>query len=102
MNIMLTCAQGVSTSLLVAKMQKAAADQGKDYKIWAIDYLSVDEEIDKCDVLLLGPQVRHMLATFKKNYGDKAKVDAIRPVDYGRCDGAAVLAYAEKLYKGEN
>jgi PTS system cellobiose-specific IIB component len=101
MNIMLTCAQGVSTSLLVSKMQKAAKEQGKDYKIWAIDYLSVDKENENYDVLLLGPQVRHMLSQFKKKYGGKAKVDVIRPVDYGRCDGAAVLEYAEKLYEGE-
>ncbi len=101
MNIMLTCAQGVSTSLLVSRMQNAAKEQGKDYRIWAIDYLSVDEELGNFDVLLLGPQVRHMLAKFQKEYGKAAKVDMIRPVDYGRCDGAAVLAHAEKLYEGE-
>ena len=37
MRIMLACNAGMSTSLVVAKMQDAAKAQGKDYKIWAIE-----------------------------------------------------------------
>ena len=33
--IALACAAGMSTSLLVSKMQKAAAENGKDYEIFA-------------------------------------------------------------------
>ena len=35
MRIMLACNAGMSTSLVVAKMQDAAKAHGKDYKIWA-------------------------------------------------------------------
>ena len=31
MNILLVCAAGMSTSLLVSKMEKSAQEQGKDY-----------------------------------------------------------------------
>ena len=41
MNIMLACCAGMSTSILVNAMEKAAADQGKDYKIWADNTLSL-------------------------------------------------------------
>lgn len=37
MRIMLACNAGMSTSLVVAKMQDAAKAQGKDYKIWAVE-----------------------------------------------------------------
>ena len=38
MNIMLACCAGMSTSLVVSKMEEAAKAQGKDdYKIWAVE-----------------------------------------------------------------
>ena len=37
MRIMLACAAGMSTSLVVSKMQEAAKNQGKDYKIWRLN-----------------------------------------------------------------
>ena len=40
MNIMLACCAGMSTSLVVSKMEEAAKAQGKDdYKIWAVEQL---------------------------------------------------------------
>lgn len=50
------------------------------------------------DVLLLGPQVRHILRRVTKQVGDAAVVDVIDAPAYGRCDGAAVLRQAEALY----
>ena len=58
MNIMLSCCAGMSTSMLVEKMKQAAKDQGKDYKIWACSIEAIADNLDKCDVILLGPQVR--------------------------------------------
>lgn len=99
MNIMLACCAGMSTSLVVAKMEEAAKDQGKDYKIWAVDQTKIEEELGNFDVLLLGPQVRHMLRKVTKLVGDQAPVAVISPMDYGRCNGAAVLKQAEELVK---
>lgn len=61
MNILLCCAAGMSTSLLVTKMEKSAQDQSTEYKIWAVPGDSVRNHIDQADVLLLGPQVRYLL-----------------------------------------
>ncbi len=104
MRIMLACQAGMSTSLVVMKMKDAAKAQGKDYKIWAVDQEMIESELGNFDVLLLGPQVRHIMRKVNKIVGDKAPVAVIDPVSYGRCDGAAVLRQAEKLYeekKGE-
>ena len=91
MRIMLACNAGMSTSLVVAKMQDAAKAQGKDYKIWAVEQGEIQNELGNFDVLLLGPQVRHILR----------RVDVIDGPSYGRCDGAAVLKQAEDLYAGK-
>lgn len=97
MNIMLACCAGMSTSLVVSKMEEAAKAQGKDYKIWAVEQGQVAEELGNFDVLLLGPQVRHLQRKITKIVDGKAPVAVIDAVAYGRCDGAAVLKQAEDL-----
>ena len=42
--IMLACSAGMSTSLLVSKMQNASKEKGKDYKIFAIERLDAEIE----------------------------------------------------------
>lgn len=100
MNIMLACCAGMSTSLVVAAMQENAKKQGKDYHIWAVEQGQIEDEVGNFDVLLLGPQVRHILRRVTAIVGDKAPVAVIEPTAYGRCDGAAVLRQAESLVNG--
>ena len=79
--IMLVCSAGMSTSLLVTKMQKAAEAKGID-----------------SDVLLLGPQVRFMKADFEKRLEPKGiPLDVINMADYGMMNGEKVLDQAITL-----
>ena len=45
--IALACAAGMSTSLLVSKMQKAAAEKGKDYEIFAKSTADIDNMLEQ-------------------------------------------------------
>ncbi|WP_390888092.1 PTS sugar transporter subunit IIB [Clostridium intestinale] len=101
MRIMLACCAGISTSLVVTKMQEAAKEQGKEYKIWAVDQKQIEEELGNFDVLLLGPQIRHVLRKATKIVGDMAPIAIIDSRAYGRCDGEAVLEQAESLVGGK-
>ncbi len=58
MRIMLACAAGMSTSILVARMEEASKAQGREDTIWAVEQGTIADEIGNFDVLLLGPQVR--------------------------------------------
>lgn len=97
MNIMLACNAGMSTSLVVSKMEEAAKAQGKDYKIWAVEQDQIQDELGNFDVLLLGPQIRYLERKIKSIVGDAAPMAVIDSVAYGTCNGAAVLAQAEAL-----
>lgn len=97
MKILLACALGMSTGMLVERMRETAEAQGKEYKIWAVDVATVDRNKEDFDVLLLGPQVSYLLDEMKKKYEAIVPVAVIKPVDYGRMNGAAVLKYAESL-----
>ncbi|NRQ53205.1 PTS sugar transporter subunit IIB [Brevibacillus sp. HD1.4A] len=98
MNILLCCAAGMSTSLLVQKMEQAARVKGLEVKIWAVSADDVKSHIDQAEVLLLGPQVRYKLAEMKKVGEERGiPVDVIRTVDYGSLNGKNVLEFALRL-----
>lgn len=97
-NILLACSSGMSTSLLVSKMEEEAKERGIDAEIWAVAQDKAEENMKKADVLLIGPQMRFM----KKKLGEIGEglgipVDSIDPVAYGRVDGDAVLDMALEL-----
>ncbi|EQF22432.1 lichenan-specific phosphotransferase enzyme IIB component [Clostridioides difficile CD160] len=96
--IMLACSAGMSTSLLVNKMESAAKENGIESQIWAIPESTIQNEIEKCDVLLLGPQVRYILPKAQeiaKPYN--IPVEVINMMHYGTVDGKAVLNRAIEL-----
>jgi PTS system cellobiose-specific IIB component len=98
LNILLCCAAGMSTSLLVQKMEQAAREKGLEVKIWAVSADDVKSHIDQAEVLLLGPQVRYKLAEMKKVGEERGiPVDVIRTVDYGSLNGKNVLEFALRL-----
>ncbi|TFF43339.1 PTS sugar transporter subunit IIB, partial [Bacillus thuringiensis] len=71
--IMLACSAGMSTSLLVTKMEKAAEAKGIDVDIFAVSASDVDTNLENksVDVLLLGQQVRFMKDQFESKLSDK-------------------------------
>ncbi|WP_042349937.1 PTS sugar transporter subunit IIB [Bacillus massiliigorillae] len=98
MNILLVCSAGMSTSMLVTKMEKAAADKGITAKIWAVSGDAARDHIHTADVLLLGPQVRFLLNQMKALAEPVGvKVEVINPMDYGMMDGEKVLNQALSL-----
>lgn len=98
--IMLICAAGLSTSLLVSKMQKSAKEKGIDAEIFANSANEADAILAKkdIDVLLLGPQVRFMKSQFEKKVeGKNIPVDIINMQDYGMVNGEKILQTALDL-----
>lgn len=97
LRILLCCAAGMSTSLLVTKMEAYAASQGIEAKIWAVSESTVAEQAGQFDVLLVGPQIRFRLKALQKEYGDKVPVEMIPMAQYGRMDGEAVVKQALRM-----
>lgn len=96
--IVLVCSAGMSTSLLVSKMQVAAKEQGFECSIEAYGESQLKNHEDEVDVLLLGPQVRFLLNKLKTSFQAKnVPVDVINTIDYGTMNGAKVLKQAQDL-----
>ena len=98
--IMLCCASGMSTSLLVEKMKRAAKEEGVEVDIWAVGANEVRENADKADIILLGPQVKYAQ---KKIEADAPNVPVanIGMREYGMMNGAAVLKQALEIIQGK-
>lgn len=94
-NIVLFCAAGMSTSLLVTKMQEAADAEGYDATIAAHPIAEAANFGKDADIILLGPQVRFELANVQAACPGKP-VEAIDMMAYGMMDGAKVIAQVKK------
>lgn len=98
--IMLICNAGMSTSMLVTKMQKAAETQGLDVDIFAIAAAEATNKLDqrKIDTVLLGPQVRFMQKQFEEKLTPLGiPVEVINMTDYGMMNGEKVLNQAVSM-----
>lgn len=101
--ILLFCSAGMSTSLLVTKMQKAAKAMGTEVSIEAFPEAEMPSHLDDADVVLLGPQIRFALNRAKKLCSEKGiPVDVINSMDYGMMNGEKVLETAIKMIEDQN
>ncbi|PAC34745.1 PTS sugar transporter subunit IIB [Caldifermentibacillus hisashii] len=92
--IVLLCNAGMSTSLLVNKMRKAAEEINYHCTIEAYPVNEVEERAKDADIVLLGPQVRF------EEKRIQSKLDCpVRVIDmsaYGMVNGKKVLETAKK------
>ncbi|MBY6278077.1 PTS sugar transporter subunit IIB [Symbiobacterium thermophilum] len=91
MKILLICAGGMSTSILMKKLQKYADDNGLGLeKIVARGMNDFEEVYQEFDVILLGPQISYRKEEIQKRVGGKP-LAVIAPQDYA-------LGNAEKIF----
>ncbi|MBM6838706.1 PTS sugar transporter subunit IIB [Clostridium saudiense] len=90
-NILLVCAAGMSTSLLVNKMKAAANERGLEIEINALPVSECSSVIDKVDIVLLGPQVRFQKPQVDALVNGRIPVEVIDMRLYGTMNGKAIL-----------
>ena len=47
MKLMLSCIGGISTALLIERIEEAAKERGINIKVWSVPETMIDEEIGK-------------------------------------------------------
>lgn len=98
MKILLVCSAGMSTSMLVQKMEEYAAANGFEDQIQALSGAEGKGKINEFDVVLIAPQIRFE----QKNFQELAKPLGI-PVGlidvrlYGTLNGEGVYKFARDL-----
>ena len=99
--ILLCCAAGMSTSLLVTKMKQSATEKGISTDIWAVSIDDLNTNLEKgVDIVLLGPHIKYKLKDVREICDKKCvPCDVINMVDYGTMNGKKVLEFALNLIK---
>lgn len=97
MKILLVCNAGMSSSILVDKMKKAAAERELDIEIKASPMLGLEQEKGLWDVCMVGPQISYAVERIKGELG--IPVLAVEPRTYALADGNAAIDAATKLWE---
>lgn len=93
-NIILLCNAGLSTSMLVTKIQEAAKAKAYELQIAAYPASDAATVAKDADMVLLGPQIMYMEKQIKKEVS--CPVAVIDRRQYGMVDGKGVLAFIQK------
>lgn len=102
-NIVLFCSTGLSTNLLVKKMEQSAKEKELLIKVASYPESMMKKYIKDADVVLVGPQVRHALLEIKEVCDEHhIPVETISPKDYGAMDGEKILIQALRLFSLHN
>ena len=89
--ILLVCSAGMSTSLLVTKMEESAKEKGIEIHIEALPVSECSRVVDKVDIVLLGPQVRFQKPQVDALVKGRIPVEVIDMRLYGTMNGKAIL-----------
>lgn len=103
--VLLSCSAGLTTSMFAENLNSTAGMLGFDYQFDAISYMSIYEEAEKYDVILIAPQIGYMLNRLKESILDKpvlqiptaifASYDALEAIKY--IQNEVEIFYQEKI-----
>lgn len=93
MKILLVCAGGYSTSILMNKIKKYAEAHGEDLEINAVAKTACEEMWQNYDCILVGPQISYAIDDLKQTIS--IPIAPISSLDYsiGRAENVLKLAH---------
>lgn len=97
MKIMLICAGGMSTGMLMKKMEKWAVDKGIELVVKAYGVQSYEEEFQQYDCILIGPQISYKVEEIKSKVN--IPVDQIQSFDYAIGNVDNIMKQVDALLK---
>lgn len=96
LNVLLICAAGMSSSMLVRSMEKAAESLGIDAKVKAIPvelFMNERGRLGEYSFVLLAPQVRHYKGAVQDALKEhpEIKMSVIEPLAFGLVQGDKIM-----------
>lgn len=95
MKILVVCNAGMSSSILVKKIQEYAKSIGDEAVVQAVSASSVADEKGKWDVCLVAPQIKYAVNDVKSKLG--IPTDAVDMRVYAIADGKSAYEAAKEM-----
>ena len=99
--ILLVCSEGMSTSFMTMKMNEIAKEKNVDVYVYAKSESMIEDELNRVDCILLGPQIAYLESKIKDRVNGKVPVESISALDFGRMNALAILKQAIRLLKSK-
>ena len=96
MKILLVCAGGMSTGLLMKNMETYWAEQNEELVINAVGMNEYDPAYKEYDIVLVGPQISYRLNQIKEDTG--LPCEMIPALDYAIANCPNIMKLAKKMY----
>lgn len=99
LKVLLVCSGGMSSAIVVKAIETEAKRVGMDIKLKAIGTGQYEDEVlEGWDLVLVAPQVRHRLDTFRKTAEELGiPIAVISPQGYSPMGGPKVIEEIKKL-----
>ncbi len=95
--VLIICAGGMSSSVVVKKTKEAARRTGVDIHVEEATTYGYKDKVDEFDVLLIAPQIKFLYENLKSKLINK-KIGIISPMDYATMSGKKIIEQALGLY----
>jgi len=96
--ILVVCSSGMSTSMLVKSMQKAADSENYPVKVESAGVAGIEDKISEAEAVLVGPQIKHRFDSLEDISRTAGKPIKLIPRQiYGLMDGKAALDLVKKM-----
>lgn len=94
MKIILACAGGMSTGMLVNRMKEYVGKQAIEADIEAYGLSELEDYVAGTDIILLGPQIGFQKEEVEQKYPG-IPIEVIDMMDYGMMNGEKVFKLAQ-------
>lgn len=95
MKILLVCAGGMSTGLLMKKLEAYWQERGEDHSINAVGLSEYPNVYQNYDIIMVGPQVSYRLKQIKED--TQLPCETIPSFDYAVANCPNIMKIANKL-----
>lgn len=96
MKVMLVCTAGMSTSLVMKKIESYAKANQKEISLIAYPLQEYQEHVGEYDLMLLGPQISYRLSEIQKQVSIPVMV--IDGLDYALGNAANIMKMIESIH----
>lgn len=94
LQVLLSCSAGLTTAMFAENLNSTADMLGLDCHFNAVSYLSIYEEVENYDVILLAPQIGYMLNRLKESLPDKLVLQ-IPTATFASYDALAAIRFVQ-------
>ncbi len=95
LKVLLSCSAGLTTSMFAENLNSVAQMLNLDYQFDAVSYLSIYEEVENYDVILIAPQIGYMLNRLKDSLTDKLVLQIPTAV-FASYDAMSAIQFIQK------